>query len=193
MPDYSADLAGPSAEQLQKVIKLSREQLGLQHECEEIQARLQTKLDALNRIAEVDLPEALSAAGLMSAPLGNGYSVEVKSVVVNASLKTMPETPEERERYEKAFAWLEKHKHGDLIKHSVQIFFQRTDGEWFRKFMEGIKKQKKPLDARPRDYIEPQALKRFVRENLKDPDFPRELFGVFERKVAVIIPPSNRK
>lgn len=194
LPDYSADLKKDvTPEQLAKITNaaraLRRQQMllaDLQRQATDVQAELE-------RISEKELPELMLQAGMQQMPLGNGYTLSLETLVFNGSLKSEPKDEAERERQAKAFAWLEKYKHGDVIKHTALLSFPREEHAFFKKFMRDLKQRKRPVEAKLRDFVEPQTLKALIKDHQNDPNFPRDLFGVYEKKAAVIIPPKDAK
>lgn len=101
-----------------------------------------------------------------------------------------------------AHVWLEDNGHGDLIKHEIKILFGRDDGSWYKKFMADCAKRKRPLDFSRRDWVDPNTLGAFVREQIRNaaaqgvpPEqaIPFKVFGVHTATVAKLVAPKARK
>lgn len=192
--DYAADVAAkqPTAEQLAKVVSLARLLYKLQGEVEAQEADLILKQEELRRCAEVDLPDAMSAADVSEQPLGGGWVAKLRTEVLSSiSLKAKAKDAEGQAKQEAALACLEQ-RHPDIIKRNVSIFFSRDQMAWFKKFMRDLARRKRPLDARANFYVEPQTFAAYIREQVAaDPAFPKEIFGVFEKTFVTLLPPTN--
>lgn len=143
------------------------------------------------RLVDVDLPTALHEMGAKAFTLNDGSVVEV-TTVVRAGITEANKA--------KAHKWLEKHGHGSIIKRRIQILFGRAEEAWAEKFMKDCAKRKKKLAMATKEWVEPQTLGAFVREQRKqaeengfNPDeaIPGKLFGVFVQRTAVIKPPPG--
>lgn len=149
------------------------------------------KLNAIRkRLSEVDLPNALTQAGVESFTLTGGARVEVK-VAVRCGI-TDAHRPA-------AHAWLEQHGHESLIKRTFTILFGRDQLAWARKFERDCAKRKVPLNVKRAEKVESQTLGAFVRKEReaasrdgRDPNaaVPADLFGVYVQRYASVTPPK---
>lgn len=180
----------PSDRDLGRVAELAREQFALIKKKVELEDELADINDKLMRNTTVDLPAKLAELGLTRFGLKGGFEV-VQKEIINGSIK--------EELRPAAHAWLEGHGHGGLIKRKIEVFFSRGDLAWAKKFMADCARRKKPLDLKSKEWVEPQTLGAFVREQIRkaesqgaDPNeyAPADLLGVFRQTVALIDGPD---
>lgn len=178
----AAHVIPPADDQLKRIASLGQEVLRLRQvlaEQGEILAGLQAQL---RDVEEVQLPEALTDAGVSAFTLTSGEKVELKTTTV-ASIPG--------DRQEEAFQWLELNGHGDLIKRQVVVAFGRGEGEradaLVQKLLETFPDQ--PLtDKRS---VHGQTLSAFVREQkAQGVTLPDDLLGVFTRRFADVFTPK---
>lgn len=134
------------------------------------------------KVAEVDLPEALTTAG---------FSPPTKMKIAGMDLKfeTNYHASIPKAKQEAAFAWLEENGHGDMIKHEVKIKFGKEEDSFFKKFVRDLMKRKKPVKAEIKDSVAPQTLGAFVREQISEgASIPMDLLGVFTRRSVSVTP-----
>lgn len=82
-----------------------------------------------------------------------------------------------------AYAWLRANNHEGIIKNVVEARFikgQDEDASTALAFFEA-----RGIPAEKKETIHYQTLQSFIREQADSPDFPRDLFNVFEVKKAV--------
>lgn len=192
LQDYAEDVPETSPEQLALVVNLSRQLYRKQQELSRIMVDAERVREDIAKLTDIDLPAAMVAANVSEQAVGNGYTVELYTQVASASMQAEPKTQEDAAVHEKRIAWLEAHGQEGLVKREVRAFFDRKEVQFFRKFVADLRKRKKPVNAQLRNYVHAQTWGAFVREAVKDPDFPRELFGVFEKKVARIVAPKEK-
>lgn len=187
--------AAPAAtpEQLAHVLATARRQAKLANDIAKAEEALKKQKEEYKKTAEVELPNALRAAQLDQMPLGEGWTVKLKTTLAGYISE---------ERKEQAHAWLEEHDMGGLIKHVITITFGRDEDAFFNKFMRDLQKRKKPVQAERKDAVNSQTLGAFVREQVGkaqeqglDPKevIPFDLFGVYQTTYAEILPPKKPK
>ena len=185
----------PSAtpEQLAHVLATARRQAKLAAEIAKAEDALKKQKNEYKKTAEIELPNALRAAQLNEMPLGEGWSVRLKTTLAGYISE---------ERKETAHAWLEEHDMGGLIKHVITITFGRDEDSFFKKFMADLAKRKKPVQAERKDAVNTATLGAFVREQVGkaqeqglDPRevIPFDLLGVYQTTYAEIVPPKKPK
>lgn len=184
-PEEMMDIeAAPEAtdSQIKTVSKLSQTQIEILAEMDKVAKRLSELNDLLKTNQEVDLPEAMTAAGMQNFTMTNGASVEIKKIVAASITKANQDA---------AFTWLEDNKHGDLIKRSYTIEFGKEDLAWAKKFEADMLKRKKKLKYKRKESVAPQTLGAFVREMDKEQiAVPEKLLGVFRLRKAIVTLPA---
>jgi len=182
-----------SAEDLATVLNLAREQLRLHLKLERLEEEMNQLNQALKTNAEIALPEALRAANLKEMPLGEGWFVKIKEITAASISET--KKPE-------AFAWLEQHQLGGIIKRVITISFGRDEEKWAKKFLADCAKRKKPLNAELKEAVHSGTLTKTIKDMIEealaegeDPKqkVPFELFGVYQAQRAELIPPKKPK
>lgn len=118
--DDVEDAEVPADNDLAKIAQHAERRL----EIIDLVANLQAQLDALGKeatqIEERLLPDALTAVGMKSFKLQNGYEVELSRLVVAA----IPE-----DRRDDAFKYLREQNAGDLIKRTVTMAFGKGEDD----------------------------------------------------------------
>lgn len=194
LPDADVEQGGGATpQQMSTILNLARSQKGLELELEKMIQAVKEKQIALKKVAEVDVPNALRDAGLEEMPLGEGWTVKMKTILAGSITEA---------NRDKAHEWLEAHSFGGLIKHWITIKFNRDDDKFFKKFMSDLAKRKRPVDAERKDAVNTQTLGAFVREQVglaqeagKDPKdvIPFDLLGVYQLQYAEIVPPRKSR
>jgi hypothetical protein len=151
--------------------------LDLEGEVAVAETALATVKERLRKVQEETLPNALKAAGVESFTLTDGSTVEAKADVF-ASI-----TEANREA---AFAWLEAHNAGAIIKEEFKLAFGKGEEDRAKAFMDLLKAggfedydQKRSVHA--------GTLKAYVKTELeKGVDMPRDVFSIHEKSVAKV-------
>lgn len=170
---------GPAAtDRLETISRLAQRQLELERELKDLDEQQKRVKKELNRIAQVDLPEAMDEVNLAQFRLADGSEVDVQEGV-DASIT--------KANAGEAHRWLEEHGFGDLIKRQVEARIPQDQPELAESFREFLTEQGIAFDEK--EAVHPQTLKKFVREQLeKGIDIPEDLFGVFNYRKAKITP-----
>jgi len=181
---------GPTDKEIAAVRDLAEKALALalrKAKGDELLAQIAAEL---KDVVEKKLPDAMRAARLETWPMPGGAHFEL-STIVNAGIPKDPQATYEAHR------WLEEHGHGSLIKRRISIFFGREEIDWAKKFMRDCARRKKPLKLEEKEWVEPQTLGSFVREQLREAAAngrdseevaPSRLLGVFKLTYAKFVP-----
>lgn len=169
--DYAADVAaaGPTEDNLARVVELAKQQLVLEDHVADLERQLKDAKEALRVVAEGSLPEAMSAAGMKKYTLLSGEGVEVVTTQFGHISK---------ENRPAAHAWLREHEHGDLIKSTVTVSFGRDEETRVPRLLELLRRfalfRDQPVATV--EAVHPQTLGAFVREQVaKSVDLPEAI------------------
>lgn len=178
IPDYSEHMEAPSEDVLAKITTAADELASVQARIKKAKKDIKLLEEEERELSEKTLPELMESVKLKKVTTASGVPVEVGEKIRTSLPKaTAPE----------AFAWMEDHGHGSLVKRTFVIKFGRDDEKWADKFERDCKQRKKPLDLARDKKVEPATLNKMVRDLLdRGVEFPTELFGVFRQKVAKI-------
>lgn len=182
MTDLEIEASTPSDTELATIAGLAREQQRLEREVAEDTAALQRKQDSLRQIREVDLPEAMSSAGIETFTATGGVKVSI-SVVYRASIP--------KDKAEQAFAWLRKHGHADIIKHEVSVKFGRDQDAAAESLLTWVHAQRwsNQTPAEDKRSVHPMTLAAFAKEQAAV--IPHDIFGIFVQRFAKIVGPKG--
>jgi hypothetical protein len=161
---------------------LAQSQKAIERQIEITEEALTSLKDKLREISEVQIPEFMMQLGMSEFSLTDGSAVKIKSFV---SAK-IPE-----ESMFQAFQWLRNNNYDAIIKRQISLAFGKGEDKVAQKLAADL--QKRGLAFVDKVGVHPMTLKSFCTERIADgdPNFPRELFGVFEGKRTVITPPKN--
>ncbi len=183
-PDDVEAAPAPDDTDLAKVALLANQQIVIEAQIIELEAQLKAKQAELKAVREGALPMAMTELGLLEFKLVGGGKIIVRDMIA-ASIK--------EENRDAAYAWLESHGHGDLIKRTITISFDRKDEAWAKKFVRDLEQRKRPLAYQLKRAVNHNTLGAFVREQHKlakaegvpiDTKLDRDLLGVFELRYA---------
>lgn len=193
MKDYfatyeaDAEQAPQSTDALARLTKLGQKLLAQQHAVACIEEDLAAANVVLRDIAEVQLPSLMAELGLSSFTLTSGQVINIKDVFA-AQIS--------EDRRENAHKWLEDNGLGGIIKRRVVVAFNREQEKQAQHLVRNLSKYKTPMDYTVERKVDPNTLKKTVKELMEGgnlPDDARALFGVFTRKVAEVGKPTTRK
>lgn len=161
---------------LEQITQLAVTQLALQAQLAATEDLVKQIKERLRQVQEVDLPMAMAEAGISAFTLEDGSSITIRDeVTASIPAKSKGE----------AYAWLDAHGFGDLIKTQVAAQFGRGELEEAREIAGFLVSQ--GVAAEVNQTIHPQTLKAWVREQLAEGrDIPLDLFGVFQSTKAII-------
>lgn len=174
------------SDKLARLTQLGRQLRDAEVEVERRAEALKKASDRVRDISEKEIPTLMEELKLTRFDLEGGFTLELKEDVF-ASISEAREAA--------AFGWLEEHGHAGIIKNQVVIAFNRGEQEKLEAFLADLKAREQSVDHKVNKDVASATLKKFARERLAEerqaivegeeiPDFPRELFGVFIRKVA---------
>jgi glutamyl/glutaminyl-tRNA synthetase len=166
----------PDNEKLKALSEALIKMKKLESKITELSNELKIYTDIYNLIRSVTIPDIFDELGMRSFTLSDGTKAWVdRSFAASISKKNE----------EAAFNWLSENGHDGIIKHDVVVKVKGEE-ELHRQIIAGLKKLE--ADYEDKQYIHPQSLKAFVREQMeKGSDIPQDVFGVFPVRVAKII------
>lgn len=159
--DAPAPTSGQLAEIRGAAVRLRELQLELKS-VEERQAMLRRNIDHL---VTRELPEMMDQAGVRSlsvSAMGNvaAFTVSVKTMYrANIAANWPPE------RREEAFAWLDEHGHGSLIKTEVNVAFPREQRSEVAKFTAKLGQDGRTYGVR--EAVNPQTLTAWFKDMMR--------------------------
>lgn len=170
--------------------KLANEMLTLEGEADALEELAKEKRKAALQIAQVKLPEAMTAVGLTSFGFGDGQKVELNtfhsvSIVDN----------------DKAMAWMRNNGHAGVIKTTVTLEFPRNTDNMRGVVVSQIQEMPEWLAAEgsleEKTGIHSSTLKSWANEVLPTGvTLPEEAFKVYTgtvAKVATVRKPKSKK
>jgi len=167
----------PSNAAIKEISNLAAIQISRELRVAQLEDDLRTAKEVLQRVQEVDLPNAMAAAGIMSIKLPNGASLTIKEDVY-ASIP--------KDQQFEAFAWLRDHELGDVIKREVVVEFGRGEEDQAVALVNELQ-AKGMNNYQTKESVHSQTLKALIREQLaKGAEFPMDLFGAYPVTKAVI-------
>lgn len=182
---FAADSAAitPADEALKNISALAQKQLQLEAECADLENQLSLKKEALNKVKEFDLPEAMTAVGMKEFKLEDGRKIEIKPYY---SAKI------DDENQDKCFAWLRDNEHGDLIKNEFKVAFGKGADVEANALAEMLRAAGYAYTSK--ESVHFQTLSAFVREQVENNgDLPLDLFKVHIGRIAKVSVPRASK
>lgn len=147
-----------------------------ERDVESAEVVLKAKKETARRLREESLPLAMQEIGMTKVKLDSGETIEVKQDVF-ASIPA--------ERKEAAYAWLESHDFGGLIKTAVSVDFGRGELDEAKGFFDKLREEGLAPDFSRS--IHAQTLKAFLNEQIREGrDTPLDLFGAMPVFVAKV-------
>ena len=174
--DKSDKIDTLDSDKLDGVARLAQEAAILEKEIAEFEQFAKEKKQALHKITDEQLPEALETMGLQKFTLKDGAEIAVKPIYA-ASIP--------KDRKEEAFQWLRDHEFGDLVKNNVTVTFGRGEDTIAKDFVDLCGSQ--GFTPSQLEKVEPMTLKAWLRERVEAGDaVPLDLFGAFISQRATI-------
>jgi len=178
----------PRTEALAQLKDVAERQLALQHELEEAEAAVTRIKAKLADVAERELPDLMLDAGVPFFGLVGGGRVDVETSY-HASVPVGAPEPQRQ----KAFAWLEKHGYGPIIKWDVTVQFGLNEAVLAKKFIAYVREKLTNQKISDRQQVNHQTLSKIVEERvIKTQEIPMDLLGVHVRRAAKITLPRSR-
>jgi hypothetical protein len=140
------------------------------------EAALKKAQESRRLLSEKMIPDCMEEMGLKEFTTNSGTKVIVEKNI-HASIGN---------RKAEAFTWLITHGHGGMIKHSVEIAFNREQTDQAKAvFAELLTKDS--AGVRQNLKVEPATLTSWVKSQLEEGnDIPHDIFGIFEQKIAEV-------
>ena len=172
-----------SKEALKKLSSMVREYQSQMRSVERSQARVDVKLAAANQILERDIPDYMNEVDISAVSLADGTTVKCEGKLFGGI------TAKNRD---KAFAWLRKNGHGDIIKNVVTATFGKGDDAAAKKLEALITKQGYGVGRK--ESVHHGTLQAWIREmSEKGKNVPPVTCGTFEKQIVTIGKPNNKK
>lgn len=176
--DYSDHKDGPGDNLLAQLSGLALDQKRAEAEVARLEEALRKAKETLKDISEHRMPALMDEAEMSEFKTKDGIKIKIKETI-RASIKD--------ENAAKAFAWLEEHEHGNLIKREFKIEFGKDEESWAKRFQSDLAKRKKPLKHTLKRSVHPQTLSAFITEQLREGvDVPLATFGAFRQRASEI-------
>lgn len=169
-------------DKLEKIQHFGLKQQSLQKQLATLENQVAMTKEALRRVVEQDLPEAMDEVGMTDFTLDDGSKIKVKPFY-SASI------PEDRK--DEAFDWLKEHDFDGMIKADVTVKFGKGEFEIAQSFLQFIRGfNEKSVDPDYKEHVHWQTLRAFVKEQIEGGHpLPLDMFGVFVGRKAELKPP----
>lgn len=164
-------------DKLEKIRFFGEKQRTLQKTIADLENQLTLTKEAMRRIMEQDLPEAMDEVNMTTFTLDDGTKITVKAFYA-ASIPP--------DRKEEAFEWLKEHDFDGMIKADVSVSFGKGEFEIAQSFLEFIRGfNEKAIDPEYKESVHWQTLRAFVKEQIEGgKPLPLDMFGVFVGRKA---------
>lgn len=173
--DEVGETEGGSEAFKNRVTALVQEVRRIEAEMEQLEAAQKRLLQRKRLLEEVDIPNALTEAGVSEFTTLDGLKVGTKFIV-----GTIP-----ADSKDEAFRWLDEHGHGGIIKRGVQVNFDKGSEEAAEKAAESLREL--GLDPKVTLNVHAQTFMSFAREQIQKGNMlPLDRWGVFYGTKAVI-------
>lgn len=180
MIDYESEAtldAAPDSSQLKIISDLAAKQVRLEMEATQLESQLKAKQKELRQVQEVDLPDAMAAAGCKAYTTQDGRGISIKEDI-SASLSEGKKPA--------AIAWLKENGHGDIVKEKVSLDLGKGEESLAREIAASIQESFNRVPVVSTD-VNTATLKSLIRElRARGEDVPMETLGAYEWKKAVI-------
>lgn len=172
MMDVFEDDAAPQtipADGLAKVVAIVEYVEALNETLANAEAKVKELKEIHRRAIELELPEAMSEAGLSSFTTGTGRKVSLETFVSGSIPKA---------RQAEAFSWLRENGHGGLIKRELTIAFGKGEDQRATEIREFLEHRNLPVEDK--ESVHSSTLAAWARECLASGEaIPQELLGVY--------------
>jgi len=186
--DYSIQAEGITDAQLHSITELAKR---LQH-FESLRERAIACMDSvtkeIRKLAELDIPSALTEVGMKEFTLADGTKIGLKTdYYVSTTGKYRPFIMQ----------WLADNDHMDLVKTEIEVEFGKGEVERAQKLFDFL--EKKHLNPIKDTNVNAATFKALIRELIENPEdeqpaeLPLEDLGVTIVKRATVSNPSDRK
>lgn len=196
IPDVEA-APGPTDEQLGRIRNLALAQVDILRTISRLENELQQAKQDLKVNTEVELPAAMTDAGLESFTLSGGWKLEL-SVYYMASIPTGERLKGDKLTAALAkrsawFHWLRSNNHDSIIKREIIAKFGKGDDKAAGRLKQYLLENFPMYDVADRESVHAGTLGAFVKEQMAAGTvFPDEL-GVATVRAAEIKQPKNKE
>lgn len=165
-----------SNEELKVVSNLAARQLTMEDEISALQDEIKQKTEALKKIQEDLLPEAMAEIGLEEFTLSTGEKVSIKTgIAANISKANMGA----------AFGWLKKHGHDDIIKNEYKANFGRGEEDEAKELADFLMAH--GYQHTHKRSVHHSTLRAFCNEQMeKGVNIPQDVFGIFKWAKSIV-------
>ena len=185
MTSFAADALADDAvvtatdEQINTIAELAELQLALEFEIVGFEADLKNRKEALKKVQEVQLPEAMAQAGVSEFKLLNGAKISIKEdLSVSVPKSRMLEIAD----------WLRKNGLGDILKETMVI---SLEDQAVKNIIEMVMKEYSLTGDAKLD-VNTSTLKAVLREQIAEgKDIDLKFFGGYAWKRAMITAPTS--
>lgn len=193
--DESEFAVTSSPDKLARITELVSEAFEYDIKVVEIERELERVKSLRKDLLEKQIPELMASAQISVVSVPNTDIVCEIKPYVHASISS--EWP--KEQREAAFKWLEDNDHGDIIKNTLMLEFNRENAEEARQIYQRVKQmvaEYPKLQATPvlDKKVHHMTLSGFVREQIKEgADLPLAVLGATVGEVAKFKENKNGK
>jgi len=161
---------------LDKVARLANKANDLQEVVDRKEEELRDAKNALRKVTDELLPEAMENLNLEKVVMKDGSEISIKAIY-GASIP--------KNRVDEAYDWLREQGYGDIIKNNITVTFGKGEDQDAQAFMLVCGDQ--GFTPQQTEKIEPMTLKGWFREMIESGKaIPLELFGAWLAQRAVI-------
>lgn len=172
-----AEKPEPSSDKLEHLIRLAKQADAAQRLVDRLEVELKEAKGTLTRLVESEIPTFMDDL----------ETTEIRNSRAHIKIAEKVYSKFPKARANEAVAWLDDHGFAGMVKRLVTIAFNREEQKLARKLMADIKKRKTPLRVDEEQWVEPGTLTAWVKRQLEEgTDIPKELFGVYTRRVAEV-------
>jgi predicted HTH transcriptional regulator len=166
-------LPGTAPSELEQCRMLGAKMASLKQEIKDLEEQAKAKEEEFKNIEQNLLPELFHNLEIDEIRMADGTRIKLEEFPVGRI--TEP-------KREAAFSWLRENNLDSIIKNVVNIPLDRGQDQYVDHIVELCGRLN--LSMERKEAIHPMTLKAFIKEQAESPDFPRELFNVYEvRKV----------
>ena len=152
----------------QDIRELAKKQLELSTELKELEAKIKYIKAQLNSLSRMTLPDMLDEADLGDCKVGQYKITLTDKIEANIT----------EANKDKAYGWLIKNGHDDIIKNQLIINFGKGDTEASIELSDVLKSQ--DFNVEEKYAVNKNTLKKWAREQYENGvDIPEDLFGIF--------------
>lgn len=152
---------------LEQLVKVTQQLLDINAAVVKVEADLKLAKEKSRTLREETIPNAMTELGLTSLTLDSGQKLTI-SQEVYASIPA--------DKLTDAFAWLNEHGFGGLIKTEVKTIYGKGERDVAYALM--VELCDRGLSAQFKENIHPSTLKAFLKEQIRDGNpCPMDLFG----------------